>query len=36
MPYVRVPATEYHFLARCLDVGALGLMGLFVRACDRV
>jgi 2-dehydro-3-deoxyglucarate aldolase/4-hydroxy-2-oxoheptanedioate aldolase len=26
VPAVRVPATEYHFLARVLDVGALGLM----------
>lgn len=26
VPMVRVPATEYHFLARCLDVGAMGLM----------
>jgi 2-dehydro-3-deoxyglucarate aldolase/4-hydroxy-2-oxoheptanedioate aldolase len=24
--FVRVPATEYHFLARALDVGAMGLM----------
>jgi 2-dehydro-3-deoxyglucarate aldolase/4-hydroxy-2-oxoheptanedioate aldolase len=26
VPLVRVPATEYHFLARALDVGAMGLM----------
>lgn len=26
VPAVRVPATEYHFLARTLDVGAMGLM----------
>jgi 2-dehydro-3-deoxyglucarate aldolase/4-hydroxy-2-oxoheptanedioate aldolase len=26
IPMVRVPATEYHFLARVLDVGAMGLM----------
>src|SRR3954451_3304545 len=26
VPLVRVPATEYHFLARVLDVGAMGLM----------
>jgi 2-dehydro-3-deoxyglucarate aldolase/4-hydroxy-2-oxoheptanedioate aldolase len=26
VPMVRVPATEYHFLARALDVGAMGLM----------
>lgn len=25
-PLVRVPALEYHFIARCLDVGALGIM----------
>jgi 2-keto-3-deoxy-L-rhamnonate aldolase RhmA len=25
-PLVRVPATEYHFVARALDVGALGIM----------
>jgi 2-keto-3-deoxy-L-rhamnonate aldolase RhmA len=25
-PLVRVPATEYHFIARVLDVGALGIM----------
>jgi 2-keto-3-deoxy-L-rhamnonate aldolase RhmA len=26
VPLVRVPATEYHFVARALDVGALGVM----------
>jgi 2-dehydro-3-deoxyglucarate aldolase/4-hydroxy-2-oxoheptanedioate aldolase len=26
VPIVRVPATQYHFLARALDVGAMGLM----------
>lgn len=26
VPIVRVPATEYHFIARALDVGAMGLM----------
>lgn len=26
VPMVRVPATEYHFLARALDVGVMGLM----------
>jgi len=25
-PFVRVPATQYHFIARPLDVGAMGLM----------
>jgi 2-keto-3-deoxy-L-rhamnonate aldolase RhmA len=26
LPFVRVPATEYHFIARALDVGAMGIM----------
>jgi 2-keto-3-deoxy-L-rhamnonate aldolase RhmA len=26
VPLVRVPATEYHFMARVLDVGAMGIM----------
>jgi 2-dehydro-3-deoxyglucarate aldolase/4-hydroxy-2-oxoheptanedioate aldolase len=26
IPYVRVPATEYDFIARVLDVGAMGIM----------
>ena len=26
VPMVRVPATEYHFMARVLDVGAMGVM----------
>src|SRR3990172_1509824 len=26
VPLVRPPATEYHFLARLLDVGAMGLV----------
>lgn len=25
-PYVRIPATEYHFIARVLDMGAMGIM----------
>ncbi len=25
-PFVRVPATQYHFLARALDIGAMGTM----------
>ncbi len=25
-PFVRVPQIEYHFIARCLDAGALGIM----------
>jgi len=26
VPMVRIPATEYHFIARTLDVGAMGIM----------
>lgn len=26
VPFVRVPATQYHFIARVLDVGAMGIM----------
>ena len=26
LPFVRVPATEYHFMARVLDMGAAGIM----------
>ncbi len=26
IPIVRVPSTEYHWVARCLDVGAMGIM----------
>ncbi len=26
VPMVRVPTTQYHFIARCLDVGAMGIM----------
>ncbi|MGH7139344.1 MAG: aldolase/citrate lyase family protein, partial [Pirellulales bacterium] len=26
IPYVRIPATEYHFIARVLDMGAMGIM----------
>ena len=26
IPMVRIPATEYHFIARVLDVGAMGIM----------
>lgn len=25
-PFVRIPQAEYHFIARCLDAGALGIM----------
>ena len=26
VPFVRVPATQYHFIARVLDVGTMGIM----------
>jgi 2-keto-3-deoxy-L-rhamnonate aldolase RhmA len=26
VPMVRVPTTQYHFIARCLDTGAMGIM----------
>jgi 2-dehydro-3-deoxyglucarate aldolase/4-hydroxy-2-oxoheptanedioate aldolase len=26
VPFVRVPTTQYHFIARCLDAGAMGIM----------
>ena len=26
IPYVRIPTTEYHFIARVLDAGAMGIM----------
>ena len=35
MPFVRVPATEYHFLARVLDVGAMGIMVPMVQDADQ-
>jgi 2-dehydro-3-deoxyglucarate aldolase/4-hydroxy-2-oxoheptanedioate aldolase len=35
VPMVRVPATEYHLLARVLDVGALGLMVPMVESEDQ-
>lgn len=25
-PFVRVPTLQYHFIARCLDIGAMGIM----------
>jgi 2-dehydro-3-deoxyglucarate aldolase/4-hydroxy-2-oxoheptanedioate aldolase len=34
-PFVRVPATEYHFLARVLDVGAMGIMVPMVQDADQ-
>ena len=35
VPLVRVPATEYHFLARVLDIGAMGLMIPMVQTEDQ-
>jgi len=34
-PFVRVPATEYHFLARPLDAGAMGLMVPMVESAEQ-
>lgn len=35
IPMARVPATEYHFLARVLDVGAMGLMVPMVQTAEQ-
>ncbi|HYH67820.1 MAG TPA: aldolase/citrate lyase family protein [Urbifossiella sp.] len=35
VPVVRVPATEYHFIARALDVGAMGVMVPMVESADQ-
>ena len=35
VPLVRVPATEYHFMARALDVGAMGLMVPMVESVEQ-
>jgi 2-dehydro-3-deoxyglucarate aldolase/4-hydroxy-2-oxoheptanedioate aldolase len=35
VPMVRVPATQYHFLARVLDVGAMGVMAPMVESADQ-
>lgn len=35
IPMVRVPATEYHFIARNLDVGAMGIMVPMVESADQ-
>ena len=35
VPMVRVPAAQYHFLARALDVGALGLMVPMVESAEQ-
>src|SRR5688572_6861140 len=34
-PMVRVPATEYHFLARALDLGAVGVMVPMVESVEQ-
>jgi len=35
VPMVRVPAGQYHFIARCLDVGALGIMVPMVESLEQ-
>src|SRR5688500_2256523 len=35
VPLVRVPATEYHFIARVLDMGAMGVMAPMVESADQ-
>ena len=35
IPYVRVPATEYHFIARVLDMGAMGVMVPMVESSEQ-
>lgn len=35
VPLVRVPATEYHFIARVLDTGAAGIMVPIVESADQ-
>lgn len=35
VPMVRVPATEYHFIARCLDLGAMGIMVPMVESAEQ-
>ena len=35
VPMVRVPATEYHFLARVLDLGAVGVMVPMVESAEQ-
>jgi 2-keto-3-deoxy-L-rhamnonate aldolase RhmA len=36
IPLVRVPASQQHFVSRCLDVGALGVMLPMVETADQV
>ena len=35
IPLVRIPATEYHFIARALDMGAMGIMAPMVESADQ-
>jgi len=35
VPMVRVPATEYHFISRALDMGALGIMVPMVESAEQ-
>ncbi|HJN13217.1 MAG TPA: aldolase/citrate lyase family protein [Pirellulaceae bacterium] len=35
IPYVRIPTTEYDFIARVLDVGAMGIMVPMVESADQ-
>lgn len=35
IPYVRIPATEYHFIARALDMGAMGIMVPMVESAEQ-
>lgn len=35
IPYVRIPATEYDFIARVLDMGAMGIMAPMVESSEQ-
>ena len=35
IPMVRVPAAQYHFIARCLDMGAMGIMVPMVESAEQ-
>src|SRR5262245_3062086 len=35
VPLVRIPATEYHFIARVLDMGAMGIMAPMVESAEQ-
>ena len=35
VPLVRIPATEYHFVARVLDMGAMGIMVPMVESVEQ-